>query len=96
MLGLDARARTSPVRGDRGSEMHNRPQGATPVVGALTTLVERWVSQDVARGNAAAAASRLHRQRRELDDVDAFLAARQGGRGAGGQPHGHRMGSRGS
>ena len=46
-------------------------------MGALTTLVERWVSQDVARVNAAAAAHRLHRQRAELDEVDTFLAARR-------------------
>ncbi|HEX5862125.1 MAG TPA: hypothetical protein VFY58_09805 [Nocardioides sp.] len=57
--------------------MHNHPPRVTPMMGALTTIVERWVSQDVARGNAAAAANRLHRQRAELDEVDTFLAARR-------------------
>jgi hypothetical protein len=57
--------------------MPNRPQRAAPVVGALTMLAERWVSQDVARGNAAAAASRLRRQRAELAEVDMFLATHQ-------------------
>jgi hypothetical protein len=73
--------------------MNNRPQGATPVVGALTTLVERWVSQDVARDNAAAAASRLHRQRAELDEVDTFLAARRRAAHVGNQARGRRPSS---
>jgi len=54
--------------------MHTQP---SPVVGAITTLVERWVRQDAARANAGRAASRLHRQRRELDDVTRYLATHQ-------------------
>jgi hypothetical protein len=73
--------------------MQNRPYGAPPVVGALTTLVERWVSQDVARGNAAAAASRLHRQRAELDEVDTFLAARRRAGAVGNPARGRRTSS---
>jgi hypothetical protein len=73
--------------------MHDRPHDAPPVVGALTTLVERWVSQDVARGNAAAAASRLHRQRAELDEVDTFLAARRRAGAVGNQASGRRTSS---
>jgi len=53
------------------------------VVGALTTLVERMVSQDVARLNAGQAATRLHHRRRELDDVNRYLAAHQRGRESG-------------
>jgi hypothetical protein len=45
------------------------------MVGAITTLVERWVSQDAARFNAAQAATRLHHRRRELDDVNRYLAS---------------------
>ena len=32
--------------------MHTNSSRASPVVGAITTLVERWVSQDAARFNA--------------------------------------------
>ena len=49
--------------------MHTIDPSVFPVVGAITTLVERWVSQDAARVNAAQAATRLHHRRRELDDV---------------------------
>ena len=73
--------------------MHNHPHGSTPMVGALTTLVERWVSQDVARANAAAAASRLHRQRAELNEVDTFLAARRRAGAVGNQASGRRTSS---
>ena len=45
------------------------------MVDAFTTLVERWVSQDAARVNAAQAATRLHHRRRELDDVNRYLSA---------------------
>jgi hypothetical protein len=38
-------------------------------------LLRRWLTQDVARKNAAQAAVRLQHRRRELDDLDAFLAA---------------------
>ena len=41
----------------------------------FTGLFWRWLSQDVARTNAAQASVRLQHRRRELDDVDAFLAA---------------------
>ena len=47
------------------------------MVDAITTLVERWVSQDAARFNAAQAATRLHHRRRELDDVNRYLASHQ-------------------
>ena len=50
------------------------PSRTTPMVDAFTTLVERWVSQDAARFNAAQAATRLHHRRRELDDVNRYLS----------------------
>ena len=37
-------------------------------------LLRRWLSQDVARTNAAQASVRLQHRRRQLDDVEAFLA----------------------
>jgi hypothetical protein len=40
----------------------------------LTGLLRRLLSQDVARTNAAQASVRLQHRRRELDDVEAFLA----------------------
>ena len=57
--------------------MHASPPRASPVVGAITTLVERWVSQDAALVNAAQAATRLQHLRREHDDVTRFLAAHE-------------------
>jgi hypothetical protein len=54
------------------------PSRTTPVVDAFTTLVERWVSQDAARFNAAQAATRLHHRRRELEDVNRYLASHPG------------------
>ena len=57
--------------------MYQVPSRATPMVDAITTLVERWVSQDAARFNAAQAATRLHHRRRELDDVNRYLASHQ-------------------
>lgn len=41
----------------------------------LTGLVWGWLSQDVARTNAAQAAVRLRHRSRQVEDVDAFLAA---------------------
>ena len=41
----------------------------------LVGVFRGWLSQDVARRNAAQAAVRLQHRRRELDDVYAFLAA---------------------
>jgi hypothetical protein len=38
-------------------------------------LLRHWVTQDVARTNAAQASVRLQHRRRQLADVDAFLAA---------------------
>jgi hypothetical protein len=38
-------------------------------------MLRRWVTQDVARTNAAQAAVRLQHRRRQIEDVDAFLAA---------------------
>jgi hypothetical protein len=38
-------------------------------------LLRRWLTQDVARTNAAQASVRLQHRRRELDDLDTFLAA---------------------
>jgi hypothetical protein len=43
----------------------------------LTGLLRQWLTQDVARTNAAQAAVRLKHRRRELDDLDAFLAAQR-------------------
>ncbi|MGH3307911.1 MAG: hypothetical protein ACRDOX_09490 [Nocardioides sp.] len=40
----------------------------------LLTLLERLVSQEVARTNAAQAAVRLIHDRRQLEDVEAFLS----------------------
>jgi hypothetical protein len=48
----------------------------TRIVDTLVGLLRRWLSQDVARTNAAQASVRLQHRRRELEDVDAFLAAR--------------------
>jgi hypothetical protein len=44
------------------------------VLGAITTLIGRLVSQDVALLNAGQAATRLQHRRREHDDVSRFLA----------------------
>ncbi len=41
----------------------------------LTALLDRLLSQEVARTNAAREAVRLQNGRRRLDDVNAFLAA---------------------
>ena len=40
----------------------------------LRTLLERLVSQEVARTNAAQASVRLIHDRRQLEDVEAFLS----------------------
>jgi hypothetical protein len=47
------------------------------MVGVVTTLIGRLVSQDAALLNAAQAATRLQHRRREHDDVTRFLAASQ-------------------
>jgi hypothetical protein len=52
----------------------------------FTRLLRRWLSQDVARTNAAQAAVRLQHRRQQLDDVEAFLAAHHH------RPAGHRVG----
>jgi len=57
--------------------MHTNSSRASPVVGAITTLVERWVSQDAARFNASQAATRLQHRRRQIDDVTLFLATQE-------------------
>jgi hypothetical protein len=44
------------------------------VTAPLLTLLERLVSQDVARINAAQASVRLIHGRRQLEDVEAFLS----------------------
>ncbi len=41
----------------------------------LIGLLRRWFTQDVARTNAAQASVRLQHRRRQLHDVDAYLAA---------------------
>jgi hypothetical protein len=69
--------------------MATTPSRATPVVGAITTLAERLVTQDAARVNAARAASRLHQRRREVEDVSRFLATHQRGLKVGGQATHH-------
>jgi hypothetical protein len=53
------------------------PATPSPVVDAITTLVGRWVTQDAARVNAAQAATRMQHHRREIDDVNKYLDARQ-------------------
>lgn len=53
---------------------------------AFTRLLRQWLTQDVARKNAAQAAVRLQHRRRELDDIDAFLAAHRHD-----QPRGHAL-----
>lgn len=40
----------------------------------LFRLLDRMLSQEVARANAAGQANRLQESRRRLDDVNAFLA----------------------
>ena len=45
------------------------------MMASLTALLDRLLSQDVARSNAAREAIRLQNSRRRLDDVNAFLAA---------------------
>ena len=45
------------------------------VMRSVLGLLRRWVSQDVARANAAQASVRLQHRRRQLAQVDAFLAA---------------------
>ena len=63
--------------------MQTSPSRAAPVVDAITTWAERWVRQDAARFNAAQAATRLQHRRRELDDVNRFLATHEGQRTPG-------------
>jgi hypothetical protein len=41
----------------------------------LIALLRRWLGQDVARTNALQASVRLQHHRRQLDDIDAYLAA---------------------
>jgi hypothetical protein len=57
--------------------MHTAPSRASPVVDVITTWAERWVRQDAARFNAAQASTRLQHRRRELDDVNRFLATQR-------------------
>jgi hypothetical protein len=45
------------------------------MMGTLMGLLRRWLTQDVARTNAAQASVRLKHRRRQIDDLDAFLAA---------------------
>jgi hypothetical protein len=45
------------------------------MVGVITTLIGRLVSQDAALLNAGQAATRLQHRRREHDDVTRFLAS---------------------
>lgn len=47
--------------------------------------VRRWLTQDVARTNAAQASVRLKHRRRQLDEADAFLAAQESQPVAGGR-----------
>jgi hypothetical protein len=54
----------------------------------LAWALRAFVNQDVARYNAASAAARLFDQRRQREDVDAFLAQRLDGRGGPGTPVG--------
>ncbi len=42
---------------------------------AFLGMLRRWFSQDVARTNAARASVRIQHRRRQLHDVDAWLAA---------------------
>jgi hypothetical protein len=55
------------------------------VTAPLRTLLERLVSQEVARTNAAQASVRLIHERRQLEDVEAFLSEQ-----ARDRPHGQR------
>jgi hypothetical protein len=41
---------------------------------STVALIRRWTTQDVARTNAAEAAATLQRHRRQLDEVDAYVA----------------------
>ena len=54
------------------------PRNYRPVVtmmAILTSPLNRLLSQEVARSNAAHEARRLQHSRRQLDDINAFLAA---------------------
>jgi hypothetical protein len=42
---------------------------------SILGVLRRWVTQEVALANAAQASVRLQHQRRQLADVDAFIAA---------------------
>jgi hypothetical protein len=44
------------------------------MIAAVAGLLRQWLSQDVARTNAAQASVRLQHRRREVEDVEAFLA----------------------
>ncbi|MGH3812826.1 MAG: hypothetical protein ACRDUV_10270 [Pseudonocardiaceae bacterium] len=45
------------------------------MVNTLLGMLRRWLGQDVARTNAAQASVRLRHHRRQLNDLDAYLAA---------------------
>ena len=45
------------------------------MMGTLIGLLRRWLSQDVARTNAAQASVRLQHRRHQMQDIEAFLAA---------------------
>lgn len=45
------------------------------MIGPITGLLRSWLTQEQARTNAAQASVRLQHRRRQLEDVDAFLAA---------------------
>ena len=47
------------------------------MIDALTRLLDRLLRQDVARANAAQAALRLNRHRRQVEATDRYLAERR-------------------
>ncbi len=51
----------------------------------IVTGVRRWLTQDVARTNAAQASVRLKHRRRQSDEAKAYLKARESHPVAGGR-----------
>jgi hypothetical protein len=45
------------------------------MMNSLRWVLRRWFTQDVARTNAAQASARLQHHRRQVNDLDAYLAA---------------------
>jgi hypothetical protein len=75
ILARYRRAQTPFIRNTRQPPGHAGAGAAGSIMTTLVGLLRRLFSQDVARTNAAQASVRLQHRRRQLDDVDAYLAA---------------------